>query len=244
MAADTEDLGRQTRHLVRGSDTATLCTSLADGTGWPYASLVLTAFAHDGSPLLLLSDLAEHSRALAMDDRLSLLFDGTPGREDRLTGPRVTVLGRARPTDRPEHRARFLARHPSAAAYAGFGDFRFYAVAVERAHLVAGFGRIRWLARDEICGESSPSAILAEAEGAITAHMNQDHADALDLYANVLLGLPGVGWRMTGIDEEGCDLRLGGRVARLTFDAPVRTPAEARAELVRLVRSARDIPAG
>ena len=37
---------------------------------------------------------------------------------------------------------RFLARHPDAGMYAGFKDFAFYRVAVERAHLVAGFGKI------------------------------------------------------------------------------------------------------
>ena len=44
----------------------------------------------------LLSDLAEHSRAIANDDRVSLLFDGTAGLDQPLTGPRVTVVGRAR----------------------------------------------------------------------------------------------------------------------------------------------------
>lgn len=240
MAAGRDDEDRDVRHLIRGSSTATLATGLAGRDGWPYASLVLTAFAHDGSPLLLLSDLAEHSKALATDDRLSLLFDGTAGYEDPLTGPRVSVLGRAVPTAEAVHRTRFLARHPSAAVYADFKDFRFYAVSVEKAHLVAGFGRIRWLGKPAVCGESSPPSQLAAAEEEIVAHMNHDHREALGLYAEVLLGLSGGDWRMTGIDEEGCDLRLEGRLARLPFAAPVRTPQEARVELVRLVRAARE----
>jgi len=240
MAAGRDDEDRDVRHLIRGSSGAGLATGLAGSDGWPYASLVLTAFAHDGSPLLLLSDLAEHSKALAADDRLSLLFDGTAGYENPLTGPRVTVLGRATPTTEAAHRSRFLARHPSAAVYADFADFRFYAVAVEKAHLVAGFGRIRWLPRRAVCGESSPHSPLAAAEEEIVAHMNHDHREAVGLYAEVLLGLPGGDWRMTGIDAEGCDLRLDGRLARLPFDAPVRTPEEARSELVRLVRAARE----
>jgi len=240
MATGGDDEARGVRHLIRGSSTAALATGLAGRDGWPYASLVLTAFAADGSPLLLLSDLAEHAKALAADDRMSLLFDGTVGHEDRLTGPRVTVLGRATPTAEPAHRKRFLLRHPSAAAYADFADFRFYVVAVEKAHLVAGFGRIKWLPRQAICGESSPHSPLAAAEEEIVAHMNHDHRDALGLYAEALLGLPAGDWHMTGIDEEGCDLRLDGQLARLPFDVPVRTPEEARAELVRLVRVARE----
>ncbi|WP_404326967.1 DUF2470 domain-containing protein [Aerophototrophica crusticola] len=70
--------------------------------------------------------------------------------------------------------------------------------------------------------------------------MNEDHADAVRLYATALLGRPEGPWVMTGIDPEGCDLRLGSATARLPFDKPVATAEEARVELVRLVKRARD----
>jgi putative heme iron utilization protein len=44
---------------------------------------------------------------------------------------------------------------------------------------------------------------------------------------------------MTGIDPEGIDLRLEGETARLDFAGPVLTPAQARAALIELVRTAR-----
>jgi hypothetical protein len=69
--------------------------------------------------------------------------------------------------------------------------------------------------------------------------MNEDHADALQLYAAALLGLGGKDWRMTGIDAEGIDLRQGGRVARLAFDAPLAAVSDARKVLVALVAKAR-----
>jgi len=69
--------------------------------------------------------------------------------------------------------------------------------------------------------------------------MNQDHADAVQLYAEKLLSLPGTGWTMTGIDAEGIDLRLAGEVARLSFEAPMTAAAEARPVLVSLVAKAR-----
>jgi putative heme iron utilization protein len=71
--------------------------------------------------------------------------------------------------------------------------------------------------------------------------MNDDHADALQLYAGKLLGLSGDDWRMTGIDAEGIDLRRGGQVARLPFDAPLATAGEARKVLVALVGRARAV---
>lgn len=227
------------RRLMRSEPTATLATALGDG-GWPYASLVLVAVDHAAEPILLLSKLAEHTRSIAADDRVSLLLDGTRGWREPLAGPRVTVLGRVAPTDDATVRARFLARHPGAAVYADFADFAFYRVAVERAHLVAGFGRIEWLPREALLFDAAGAAELAEAEARIVEHMNADHGDAVALYANVLCGRPGIGWRMTGVDPEGADLARPGDHCRLDFARPVTTPNEARAELVRLVRQARE----
>jgi hypothetical protein len=110
-----EDMSRAVRDLVRGLDRAALATNLpGEAGGWPYASLVLVAVDHDLSPILLLSDLAEHTKAIAGDDRVSLLFDGTHGLDQPLTGPRVTLVGRAVRTDDPRLGRRFLARHPDA----------------------------------------------------------------------------------------------------------------------------------
>jgi hypothetical protein len=120
----TVDPFRDVRDLIRRCDRAALATSLpGDGGAWPYASLVLVAVDHDLSPILLMSDLAEHSKAIAADPRVALLFDGTAGLAQPLTGPRVTVMGRAARTDDPRLKSRFLRHHPDAALYAGFADF-------------------------------------------------------------------------------------------------------------------------
>jgi putative heme iron utilization protein len=234
----THDTARATRDLLRGRDRAALATALpAEGGAWPYASLVLVAFDHDLSPILLLSDLAEHSKAIAADSRVSLLFDATEGLDQPLTGARATLLGRAERSPIPRVGQRFLARHPEAQAYAGFGDFHFYRVSVERAHLVAGFGKIHWLTGEALLPPNVHR--LDEAEPDIIRHMNEDHGDALELYASKLLGLNAGPWRMTGIDSEGLDLRQAGRVARLGFETPLRSVAEVRKALVDLATRAR-----
>jgi putative heme iron utilization protein len=199
--------------------------------------LVLVACSHAGMPLLLISGLAEHTKNIRSDDRASLLYEATAGLDSPLTGSRVSLLGRVRPTDDPEDRARFLRRHPEAARYADFKDFRFFRLVPSRAHLVAGFGRIHWLEEAELLTIAAPA--LAEAEAGVVEHMNGEHADALQLYAVKLLGLTGGGWMMTGCDPAGCDLRRGGEVARVRFARPVADAAGARAELVRLVKAAR-----
>ncbi len=224
------------RRLMRGAVKAALATAMDDGR--PYVSLVTVATAQDGSPLLLLSGLADHTRNLAADPRGSLLFDGTDGYDNPQQGPRVSVLGRLAPTAEPGHRARFLARHPEAAMYAGFGDFAFWRLEMERAHLVGGFARAVWL-EDRLAVEAEPAARMAAAEESILAHMNAEHGAAIDLYARRLCGAEGDGWRMAGIDPDGCDLMRDGRRLRLDFDAPVDGPEAARAALVALATAVR-----
>ena len=150
MTNERNDPAAAARDLLRGATSATLATALQERDGWPFASLVLIAHDGCGAPLLLLSDLAEHSRNIAVDDRVSLLIDGTSGLDDPLSGARLTVLGRAHRSADANHRRRFLARHPSAAQYADFADFAVYRVAVDSAHLVAGFGAIDWLAAEAL----------------------------------------------------------------------------------------------
>ena len=250
------DEGAVARGLVRGAATASLATLVALDTakaragisaGWPYASLVLVATDHDGAPLLLLSSLAEHTRALAEDSRCTLLFDGTRGHEDPLTGARLSLLGRAERSTDPGHKARFLARHRAARQYADFGDFSMFVVRSESAHLVAGFGQIAWLEPTALVpggatGVPQGEGDLREAEPRIVAHMNADHADALDSCAAHLLGLAGAGWEMIGIDPEGFDLWGAGQIARLAFESPVFSAADARRALVDLASKARNQP--
>lgn len=232
------ELAAAGRRLIRSRDHAALGTSLA---GRPYVSLVAAACDSDASPLLLLSDLAQHTKNLATEPQISLLFEDTAGYADPLAGPRVSLLGRAEPCDDPRAMARFAARHPSSVSYAGFADFHLYRVAIDRGHLVAGFGRINWIEAAEL-RFSADAAALAAAEPDILDHMNRDHSDAIELYARRLLGRAETGWHMTGIDPEGFDLRSGAQTARCDFDALVLTPAAARRALVELAKRAQERP--
>ena len=80
--------------------------------------------------------------------------------------------------------------------------------------------------------------LLAAEEGAV-AHMNEDHKDALSLYATRLLGLPDADWKATGADSDGIDLRAGPLRGRLSFPERVTTPGDLRRVLVDLAKEAR-----
>src|SRR3954469_14828130 len=131
---------RLARSLLRRSRQGALAT-LMPGSGDPYCSLVNVASSWDGSPILLISRLALHTRNILADARVSLMLDERK-EGDPLEGARVMLMGRAAATDDPEVRRRYLARHPEAEMFASFGDFAFYKIELSGTHLVAGFGRI------------------------------------------------------------------------------------------------------
>lgn len=245
MSDGEEAAGETVRRLIRRTDRAALATSLArDGSARPYASLVLAAADHDGSPLLLLSDLADHCRNIAQDGRVALLYDGTQAWRDPLAGPRASVLGRAAQVEDPRLLARFLARHPGAKIYSGFKDFNLYRVTAESAHLIAGFGRIEWLGAADFLLDSAQIGDLPAIEADALSHMNADHGDAIALMARHLLDQDGADWTLVACDPEGCDLARDGKLARLDFERPVRDSNGLRAQLTALAGRARAVAAG
>jgi hypothetical protein len=232
-------IGDDVRRLMRRVRSAALATALANDRGWPYASLVTVACDTDGAPLLLLSELSDHTRNLAADPRASLLFETATRLSNPQTGPRVGVLGTLARTADDRHRRRFLARHPAAAGYAGFADFHVYRMTVARAHYVGGFARAVWVDGDRIRLPAATAEAIGAAEASVLNYMNGDHAEAVRLYARVMLGRSGDGWTLSGIDPDGCDLRRGATFARLDFPTPVATLADLRQALVDLAARAR-----
>lgn len=223
--------------LVREGRSGALATLMA-GSGDPYCSLVNVATTAAGAPILLISQLAVHTKNILADRRVSLMLDERkPG--DPLEGARVMLMGTAAVTEDPEARRRYLARHPDAEMYAGFKDFAFYEIALKGAHLVAGFGRIVDLAAGDLLTDVSGAEALLAAEPDAIAHMNADHADACRLYATRLLGAPDGAWRCVGCDPEGLDLQLDRSARRLAFPQRVGSPGALRHVLKQLADAAR-----
>jgi putative heme iron utilization protein len=236
---EKQSQARFARLLLRRSDRATLATALL---GAPYASLALVAADLDGSPLLLLSDLAQATRNLKADPRISLMVSSpATSARDPLDSPRLSLLGQVQATSEPRQRRRFLAHQPQSTLYADFADFRFYRVMVERAHFIRGFGSIVWIGgRDFLMTEVAER--FAESETALTEHFNRDERAELDLCINRIAGRDGAGWQVIGIDPDGLDLRHGDETGRLDFTKPASDEEAARAAFAEIVAAARRVP--
>ena len=227
------------RSLLRRGRQGALGTLMA-GSGDPYCSLVNVASHPDGSPILLISRLALHTKNILSDARVSLMLDERAA-GDPLEGARIMLAGTAEQANdgEPNLRRRYLNAHPSAEAFVEFKDFSFFRIRPLGAHLVAGFGRIVDLKPEQFLTDLTDAASLLEAEQGAVEHMNADHCEAMNLYATRLLGAEPADWRCTGCDPDGIDMQAGHSTLRLDFPQRVATPAALRQALKQLADRAR-----
>jgi putative heme iron utilization protein len=222
------------KRLLRTAPLGALAT-LLKSTSNPFCSLVNIGTLPDGSPLLLISRLAVHTRNIAADNRVSLLLS-EQGAPDPLAAPRISLTGRAEQLAEPDAiataRRRYLAVHPSAEVFVNFTDFSFYRIVIENIHLVGGFGRIFDLRGADVLTDVSDAGTLLAAEEDAVAHMNDDHHDTMALYASALFGAAAADWRCSGLDPEGMDMRNeNGGALRIDFPQRVVTPEALRRSL-------------
>jgi putative heme iron utilization protein len=161
---------------------------------------------------------------------------------DPLEGARIMLAGRAEEADGAAAavlRRRYLNAHPSSEAFVNFNDFSFFQIRPAAAHLVAGFGRIVDLKPAQFLTDISDAGALLEAEQGAVEHMNEDHREAMNLYATRLLGAETADWSCTGCDPDGMDMQAGPKTLRLDFPERVTSGTELRKMLVKLVGEAR-----
>jgi putative heme iron utilization protein len=246
MTPRAPDHAERCRTLASSATSATLCTIARDPSGFPYGSLVSVAVDAMGRPLLLLSELAEHTGNLHARLEASVLVTEPLGDHDEpLALGRVTILGscaKVPPAEVAAAREVFLGKHPGAANYVDFKDFAFYRLEPTALRYVGGFGRMSWVTA-EAYRAAEPDPLASVAPG-ILRHMNDDHADALLAYAHALAGIANASAAtMTAVDRYGFEIAAvtpeGPRAARLAFDAPVATADDVRRVLVAMVKGAR-----
>jgi heme iron utilization protein len=240
------------RTLLAVGRFATLTTTTAAGhagPGFPYGSLVAYSVLFDGSPLLCLSDLAEHTRNVRTDSRAGLLLTGLPvdDESDPLDRPRAGLVGRLEPYEPgAAELAAHVEAHPGVNDYVDFADFGWWRLSIEAARYVGGFGHMSWVTGHDIAA-AEPDPVLAGSRAAVD-HMNADHGDALRDMAHWLAGVTdATAARVHSIDRHGMTLYVDRSVdaplatARIAFDGPLGSPEDVRPAVVALARRARHV---
>lgn len=137
-------IAREAARLIAAQRWAALATL---DRGEPLASMVAYAAAPDGTLILLLSQLAQHTRNLVEHPRASLVVsepdtqDGDPQRLQRLTlSGTVSVVSREDPAFLASAE-RYVERFPDALPRFELGDFLLFRFTPEDARYVGGFAR-------------------------------------------------------------------------------------------------------
>lgn len=181
-------------NLLHRARHATLATQSAQMPGYPYATVVPNVLDGTHCPLLFVSALAEHTKNLLADSRVSLsVLD--PDAADVQACARLTLVGDARPIEADDALiARYLRYVPEAENYLGL-DFRFFRIDPQRLRYIGGVGQMGW--------------IEAVAWREIRALASDEEARWLSMAKQVC------GETVLGVDPFGVDLVRDGKQLRL-----------------------------
>ena len=228
-------LAQDARRWLRAHRHGVLCTHSRAVEGYPFGSVVPYVLDHDGCPAMLISRLAEHTKNLAADPRVSLLIYETG--DDVQAQARVTLLGKAELiTDPLAIEPRYERYFPATRGYRTQLDFEFWRIVPVTLRAIAGFAKVHWVSREAY---APPLNTIADDEASILEHMNTDHAHTLLDYCRLQNRENTTTAEMIGIDCDGFDLIADGKALRFNFDEPVTSAAAVREALIALAQEAR-----
>ena len=229
----TEEILQAARALLAGGFQGVLATQSLACPGYPFGSLVPYCLDGQGRPLLLLSHLAQHTRNLEQDQRVSLTVtqrgDGDTQELRRLT---CTADAEAVQPLSTEIAERYFRYFPQTREYFALLGFRFVPLRPQRFHFVGGFGAARWISPERL---DADNPFAQEFEAGMLREANDRFTGEPDLAAALArrVGLaPSAPLLVAGLDPAGADLRQNARLRRLDFDTAVQDPQEALQSLL------------
>lgn len=235
------NLAQEALQFLRTTQSGVLSTFSAKFEGYPFGSVAPFVLNHAGEPVILISTIAEHTKNILANPKVSLLVFA--GMEDLQANARLTLLGEAVLADKEDAnlRARYLRYFPQAEGYFELHDFHFYRIKISHVRYIAGFGKMGWSTEQDFSASSNTQ--LAEQETAIVEHMNADHQHSLVAYCQHSHGVTPQSVLMLGIDSDGFDVRAkldnAEKILRFTFEAPIHDAASARTALVAMSKQVR-----
>lgn len=239
------NLSLEARKFLRSTRSGILSTHSTRCEGYPFGSVAPFVLDHNCQPIILISNIAEHTKNIAANPKVSLLVFA--GAEDLQANARLTLLGEAvkiYKDDDADLRMRYLRYLPQAASYFDMHDFSFYRIHIHQARYIGGFGKMSWLSEvDLFSGITASASVLASQETAIIEHMNADHTENLLNYCRYFHHVDAEHAHMLGIDCDGFDVsaRVGNTstILRFDFEQPVHDAQSARAALVAMAKAAK-----
>jgi hypothetical protein len=214
------------RALTLAESYGVLATISLELGGYPFGSVTPYCVDRMGHPIIYISPIAEHTKNIVADPRVSLTVIEKGDSDDVQSRGRVTVIANASQIeDDRDASERYFRYFPSARQYDRTHAFEFFRLEPVRIRFIGGFGQIFWLGPREF-GKANPFSAIEELR--ILEHMNRDHADVLRRISG------NSSCEMVGLDSEGFDVLGEGRKIRIRFESPVSNMDEARRAFVEM----------
>ena len=234
-------LALEARQFLRSTHNGLLSTISTKFAGYPFGSVTPFVLDHDCQPIILISTIAEHTKNIIANPKVSLLVFAVG--DDLQANARLTLIGEAMLIDKNEAnlKARYLRYLPQAAGYFGMHDFNFYRISIAQARYIAGFGKMGWMEGSELNANNTDSP-LAMQETDIIEHMNADHVHSMLAYCQHYHSVSAKNAQMLGMDCDGFDVQClladnTEKILRFNFDAPVYNAQAARIALVAMSKA-------
>lgn len=263
-------LASEALQFLRTTQSGVLSTLSVKFLGYPFGSVAPFVLDHSGQPVILISAIAEHTKNIIANPKVSLLVFA--GDDDLQANARLTIIGEAVQIDKEDDvqregalayanlRSRYLRYFPQAESYFDMHDFHFYRIEIAQVRYIAGFGKMGWVAGNEVAGnevtgnevsnnEHPADSQLANQETSIIEHMNADHAESLIAYCKHFHHIDAAHAQMLGIDAGGFDVKVdmqsvtntetSTKIVRFNFDHPIHDAQSARMALVNMSKAAK-----
>ena len=236
-------LALEAKQFLRSTRSGVLSSFSAKFAGYPFGSVMPFVLGHDCQPIVLISTIAEHTKNIIANPKVSLLVFA--GAEDLHANGRLTLIGEAEQLDKNDAdlMARYCRYFPESTGYLAMHDFQFYRIHIAQARYIAGFGKMSWMAGDELVHINPQSNEIAALETSMIEHMNADHIESMLLYCQHFHGVTPNRVQLIGVDSDGFDIEAviaeDTKILRFNFAAPIFDANSARAAFVALSKAAR-----
>lgn len=218
---------------------STVMRDTLDIEGYPFGSVVPFCLNQNNEIIILISDLAQHTKNIKENPKVSLTIHNED-QDNIQKGWRLTLVGdavKASDDDYETLAARYERYFPESQKYHKVHDFNFYVIKPKKARYINGFGEIHWVNVDTI---ANPSIFDEATEADMITHMNEDHHDALILFLNTRMNVKKADKvRMTQIDQYGFTIAHDEKIQRFFFDKEATSPNDIRLFLVDMVKKVR-----
>jgi putative heme iron utilization protein len=227
------------RILLRSQEKALLSTHSVAKAGYPFGSVTTYMTDAQGHPIIYISHLAQHTRNIKQDPKISLLVS-SDHEQDINAGARLTILGTAQLVDvqaEPELTEQFYLQFPESRAYQNTHDFNFYRIHTEHVRFIGGFGQIHWLKTEQFL---LPEPTWLDRVQPAIEHMNEDHADAMMVMLKHFKNIHTAQVQLTHLLPDGCRIKVNNKDNHfLPYQSPIVNAADIRGRLVELTQIAR-----